>query len=169
MWVVPHAEIGYTNTDTISYYSFHADRTKQVNPLSPADAYLHQTIECAKGPLTHICVKGEGMRFILSFGSCKWDMPMSMSRITPVWKNNWFTGNVYRCVRFWIAWRENMVCLPWYKRCPNVGHFHNRPPVHQHFLAAVLPTVLFRLPCLHRRRLLQRTSSDVNIADFFYF
>ena len=37
-------------------------------------------------------------------------------------------------------------------------HFHNRPPVHQHFLAAVLPTVLFRLPCLHSRRLLQMTS-----------
>lgn len=32
-----------------------------------------------------------------------------------------------RCVRFWIAWRE--VSLPWYKRCPIVGHFHNRPLV----------------------------------------
>ena len=48
----------------------------------------------------------------------------------------------------------------WYERCPIVSHFHNRPPVHQHFLAAVLPTVLFRLPCLHSadfyRRVLRR-------------
>ena len=41
------------------------------NPLSPVDAYLRQIIECAKGPLMHICVKHEGIRFNCSFGSCK--------------------------------------------------------------------------------------------------
>ena len=43
-----------------------------INPLGPIDAYLHEIIECVKGPLTHICVKGEGVRFNRSFGSCKW-------------------------------------------------------------------------------------------------
>ena len=50
-----------------------------VNPLSPVDAYLRQIIECAKDLFTHICVKGEGVRFNHPFGSCKWAMPMSTS------------------------------------------------------------------------------------------
>ena len=49
-----------------------------INPLSPIDAYLRQIIECVKGPLTHICVKGEGVRFNRSFRSCKRAMPMSI-------------------------------------------------------------------------------------------
>ena len=32
--VVPHSETGYTNTGSISYYSFHAGRTKQVKPTT---------------------------------------------------------------------------------------------------------------------------------------
>ena len=50
-----------------------------INPLSLVDAYLRQIIECAKGPLTHICVKGEGARFNRPFGCYKWAMSMSIS------------------------------------------------------------------------------------------
>ena len=50
-----------------------------LNPLSPVDAYLRQIIECAKGPLTHIYVKDEGVRFNRPFGSCKRAMSMSIS------------------------------------------------------------------------------------------
>ena len=50
-----------------------------LNPLSPIDAYLRQIIDCVKGPLTHICVKGEGAHFNHPFGCYKWAMPMSIS------------------------------------------------------------------------------------------
>ena len=54
------------------------EQSLYVNPLSPVDTYLREIIECAKGPLMHICVNGDSVHFNPSFGSCKWAMPMSI-------------------------------------------------------------------------------------------